>query len=104
MVSRTPDVDAEFSPKELFQAAWVVRNTSSRGWDPNGVDFEFFSGARMYTDASIYDLPNYVDIGSQITLSVTMAAPKDAGTYRTVWTLKQGKNDFCHLDLRIVVK
>lgn len=103
LVSRTPDVDAHFSPKQLFQAAWIVRNTSSRAWDPNGVDFEFFSGAKIYTGPAIYDLSGGVAIGELITLSVTMAAPKSAGTYRTVWTLKQGKDDFCHLDLRIVV-
>lgn len=104
LVSQSPDDGARFDAKENFTATWKVKNTGDATWDSNSVDFAFLSGTKMYRAAAVYDLPSSVAVGDPITLSVPMAAPKNSGSYRTVWTLRQGNDDFCHVDLRIVVR
>ncbi len=103
LVSQTPADGTIFDPRQKFTATWEIKNTGEVPWDATAVDFEYFSGAKTYTGTTIYDLPNNVAVNHSVTLSVAMAAPKSAGSYRTVWTLRKGKIDFCHVDLQLVV-
>ncbi len=103
LTSQTPANGTHYSPKKNFTVKWTLKNIGQNDWDQTVVDFEFLSGAKMFTGASIYDLPNNVVVGKSVTLSVPMAAPKADGTYNSVWSLKQGKNDFCHVNIRIIV-
>jgi hypothetical protein len=103
LVSQSPDDGTHFDAKKTFTASWKVKNTGSDTWDSNSVDFAFFSGTKMYTGATLHDLPSSVAVGDSITLTIAMAAPKDPGSYKTVWALRLNKNDFCHVNLRIVV-
>ena len=110
LLSQTPGNGTYFDPRESFTVAWKVRNTGSRTWYRDTVEFAYSSGARMY-DKQVYKLP--VDIPRQeyVTLKVAMTAPRNSGTYRTVWSLRRGDvaypnpdvDYFCHVDLRIRV-
>jgi hypothetical protein len=110
LLSQTPGNGTYFDSRESFTAAWKVRNTGSRTWYTDTVEFAYFSGTRMY-DKQVYKLP--VDIPRQeyVTLKVAMTAPRNSGTYRTVWSLRRGDiaypnpgtDYFCHVDLTIRV-
>jgi hypothetical protein len=49
------------------------------------------------------DLPTSVDPDETITLKVSMNAPGNDGNYKTVWTLRQGRTQFCRLNIEIKV-
>ncbi len=100
---QTPGDGTVYGPRDRFTATWVIQNTGDVRWDSSDIDFEYFSGAKTYVGTTIYDLPNNVKVGDSVTVSVAMAAPKSAGSYRTVWTLRKGKLDFCHVALQLVV-
>jgi hypothetical protein len=110
LLSQTPGNGTYFDPRESFTVAWKVRNTGSRTWYRDTVEFAYSSGTRMY-DKQVYKLP--VDIPRQeyVTLKVDMTAPRNSGSYRTVWSLRRGDvaypnpgtDYFCHVDLRIRV-
>ncbi len=104
LLSQSPADGSQYSPKQNFTAAWNIKNTGDVPWDTSAVDFRYFSGSKMFTGAAAYDLPDAVAVNDDVTLSVPMVAPKNSGSFRTVWTLQRGKNDFCHVDVRIVVK
>lgn len=110
LLSQTPGNGTYFDARESFTVAWKVRNTGSRIWYRDTVEFAYASGTRMY-DKQVYKLP--VDIPRQeyVTLKVEMTAPRNSGTYRTVWSLRRGDvaypnpnvDRFCHVDLTIRV-
>jgi hypothetical protein len=103
LLSQSPPDGAKFAAKENFKVTWKIKNTGLAKWDAGTVDFAYFSGTKMFTGAQFYDLPKDVGIDGSITLSVPMAAPRNSGSFKTVWALKRGKSDFCHVDLQIVV-
>jgi hypothetical protein len=51
----------------------------------------------------LYDVNVDVAAGATVTFIVPEVAPKNSGTYTTVWALTRGNLDFCHVDLTIVV-
>jgi len=109
LLSQTPADGSHFSAKSSFTVAWKVKNTGSK-WDSDTVDFAYFSGTRMYTK-QVYHLPVDIPRGEYVTLKVPMTAPKNAGSYRTVWSLRRGQvaypnpgdQSFCHVDVTIRV-
>ncbi len=103
LVGQTPADGSIFDPREQFSAAWTIKNTGVGSWDSTSIDFEYFSGAKTYVGTTAYDLPNDVPVNKSVTISVAMKAPKGAGSYRTVWTLRRGKVDFCHVSLQLNV-
>lgn len=103
LTSQTPSDGTHYPAKQNFKVTWTIKNTGLDTWDSTNVDFEYLSGTKMFTGASVYDLPNNIAVNKSVSLSVPMAAPKAPGSYRTVWTLRQGHDDFCHVDLRILV-
>lgn len=103
LTAQTPANGTHFAPKKTFGVKWTIKNTGENDWDSTNVDFEYLSGQKMFTGAAIYDLPNSIAVGKSVTLNVPMAAPKADGTYNSVWSVKQGKNDFCHVNIRIIV-
>ena len=64
----------------------------------------------MY-DKRVYKLPVDVPRQEYVTLKVDITAPRNNGTYRTVWSLRRsdvaypnpGTDYFCHVDLTIRV-
>ena len=99
----SPPNGSSFSPRDDFDAFWTVTNIGQRNWDRTDVDYLYSSGAKIHK-VSGYDLEKNVRAGNSIDLGVDMQAPKDSGTYSTVWTMRVGNNTFCPLRLTIVVR
>ena len=102
LVSQKPEDGTEFKPNANFDMVWTVQNTGSKTWQADDVDFAYVSGRKMH-DQEIYDLPKNVPTGESVNMTVDMIAPKVAGDWKTVWSLQAGGDDFCHVDLTIVV-
>ena len=103
LTAQTPDDGATIGKKQTFSASWTVRNTGTLTWDANNTDFVYVSGAKL-TSLKVADLPKSVATGETVTLKLTLEAPNQADTYKTVWILHSGKDDFCRLDITIVVQ
>jgi hypothetical protein len=98
-----PPNGSTFEPRDDFDVFWTVRNIGQRNWDRTDVDYIYSSGAKIHK-ISGYDLDSNVRVGNTIELGVDMQAPKDPGTYSTVWTMRIGNNEFCPLRFTIVVR
>lgn len=111
LLSQTPANGTYFDSRESFTVAWKVRNTGSRVWYRDTVEFAYYSGTRMY-DKQVYKLPVDIPRHEYVTLKVGMTAPRNSGTYHTVWSLRRGGvaypnpggDYFCHVELRIRVR
>lgn len=103
LIAQDPEDGTELAPKTDFDAVWEVRNTGSASWDADNVDFGYVSGRKMHKKA-LYDLPKNVNKGESVDLVVDMVAPAENGTYKVVWSLRRGGEDFCHVNLTIRVK
>ena len=90
------------SPRERFDVGWKVKNTGSVAWEPGNTDFMYVGGTKMY-QAAVLPLPTEVAPGDVFALSAALLAPKNPGTYMTVWALHRGGNSFCRVSLEIIV-
>ncbi len=102
LLSQSIKNGSHFSPREDFEMGWKVRNNGTSAWDPGSVDFAYFSGTRMYQFSPAH-LQTSVDHGDTVALGASLVAPKNSGTYTTVWALRRGNYDFCHVSIRIIV-
>jgi hypothetical protein len=98
-----PPNGSAFNPRDDFDVLWTVRNIGRRNWERTDVDYIYSSGAKIHK-VSGYDLAANTAVGNSIDLGVDMQAPKDPGTYSTVWTMRVGNNTFCPLRFTIVVR
>jgi len=103
LASQDPLEDSLVAKGREFAVIWRVINVGANAWDGNSVDYHYLNGEKIHK-TSAYDLPASVPTGGQIDIIVNMQAPKEEGSYRTTWTLRTGKKDFCKLKLTIVVK
>jgi hypothetical protein len=103
LVSVSPANGTSFKARDNFDATWRVKNTGTKNWDRNSVDFMYLSGAKIHKVAG-YDLSQTINTGQTADLTVDMVAPKDSGTYSTTWTLMVGNKTFCNMSLTVVVK
>ena len=99
----TPPNGSSFNPRDDFDVVWTVRNIGQRNWDRTNIDYIYSSGAKIHK-ISGYDLPKNVKVGNSIALGVDVQAPKDPGTYQTVWTMRSGSKTFCPMTYTLVVK
>lgn len=81
-----------------FYAYFTVVNTGTTPWTSNTVDFVYKSGV-VQEDARIQDLRSTVASGSQVTFKVFYVAPKKAGEYGAIWTLRVGHKSFCGMSM-----
>jgi hypothetical protein len=103
ILSVSPANGTSMNPRNDFDATWKVKNTGTKTWDRNSVDFIYSSGAKIHKIAG-YDLSSDVSSGGTINLGVDMVAPRNSGTYTTTWVLTVGSNNFCSMSLTIVVR
>jgi len=103
LVSVDPPNGTTFDARADFDAVWRVRNNGQSTWDRNSVDYIFLSGDQFHK-VSGYDLSENVRAGETTNLTVDMEAPRNPGTYTTRWTLRVASDNFCTLELRIVVR
>jgi hypothetical protein len=99
----SPPNGSGFDPRDDFDVFWTVRNIGQRNWDRTDIDYIYLSGAKIHK-VSGYDLPENVRVGNSVELGVDVQAPKDPGTYSTIWTMRRGDNEFCPLRFTIVVR
>lgn len=103
VLSQTPAINGVVAKSSTFEARWNVANIGKAGWDSNNADYHYISGTKLHKGA-VRDLPSSVSPGATIDLVVDMTAPADPGTYSTSWKMNVGKNEFCPLDLTIIVE
>jgi hypothetical protein len=103
ILSQTPLNNAVIAKSSVFEARWLVANIGKSGWDSNNADYRYVGGTKFHTSA-IRDLEKSVSPGETIELVVNMQSPAEAGTYATSWKLNVGKNEFCPLELSIIVE
>lgn len=99
----SPPNGSSFEPRDDFDVFWTVRNIGQRNWDRTAVDYIYSTGAKIHK-VSGYDLSENVRVGNSLELGVDMQAPKDPGTYTTIWTLRTGERVFCPMRFTIVVR
>ncbi len=91
------------SPEAKFSLSYTLRNTGTKTWTINGVDYVYLSGFR-HEGTRIQDLPSTITPGNTITLRIQFIAPKKLGIYNSIWTLKVGNHPFCRVKLSFEVK
>ncbi|PKN82717.1 MAG: hypothetical protein CVU46_17890 [Chloroflexi bacterium HGW-Chloroflexi-8] len=104
LTSVTVTAPNPMSARYDFDAVWTIKNTGSKDWETNLLDYKYWSGTKMNNYADLYDLPTRVAKGESITLRVDMTAPSSAGTYTSTWALVDGNTVYCYLPVTITVK
>lgn len=103
VISQEPPNESIIPPKNSFTTTWEVYNIGTEAWFESDTDYRYSSGERLH-DTSAYDFDETVPPGGTIKLSTKMTAPNESGTYKTVWRIRVGKNEFCAMTQTIVVK
>ncbi|HWQ83756.1 MAG TPA: NBR1-Ig-like domain-containing protein, partial [Anaerolineales bacterium] len=85
-----PD-NTELQPGQSFTKTWRLRNIGSCAWT-TGYSLVFLSGDAM--GGASADMPQRVEPGSSIDLSVNLIAPNTAGTYKGNWMLRDRDGRF----------
>ncbi len=104
VVSVSPASGTQVDPGYDFDGVWVIKNTGTKTWSLGEVDFNYLKGTKFQKYADGFDLPQAVNPGGQLTLTVDMAAPHEKGTYTTTWILVKGNTNICRLNLDLTVK
>ncbi len=101
--SVSPANGTSFNGRAEFDVSWKVKNIGQKNWSEGAIDFVFDSGTSMSSTAG-YDLPTDVKRGETIDLAVDLRAPRQSGSYTTIWALRRGNNSFCKMSLMINVR
>ena len=108
-ISQTPADWTVMTRRQDFDARWTVRNTGSKVWGRTAIDLAYYSGAKMSTRGTVFDLPKNVGLGGKVVLAVDMNAPKNNGWYTANWGLTTAgsgnskKQFFCLVSISIGV-
>lgn len=79
-----PD-DTSFSPGVSFVKTWRLENIGDCNWTTS-FDVIWSSGDKM--GATVVDMPEKVEPGETVDISVTFTSPEDPGDYRGYWLIK----------------
>lgn len=104
ILSQIPSNNTVFASSSVFEARWLVANIGKSGWDSNNADYRYTGGSRLHQGGVVRDLEASVSPGGTIELVVSMQSPADPGTYSTSWKINVGKNEFCSMELTIIVQ
>jgi len=77
---------SNFAPGTVFTKTWRLQNTGSCTWTKN-YDLVYIGGERMEARREI-PLPNDVEPGKNVDLSVGMTSPDATGGYKGYWKLR----------------
>jgi len=103
IIGSSPRNAVPVSPRQKFTIFVSLKNTGTRTWTNNGVDFVYRGGFR-HIGTRIQDLPDTIVPGNSITLKIQFEAPKKLGLYRSNWSLQVGNHPFCGLRVAFEVK
>jgi hypothetical protein len=87
-----------FIPNHDFVKTWRFQNTGACTWT-TGYSLAYISGDPMSAPAAV-NLPNEVQPGQFVTVSVPMFAPAEAGTYTGYWMLRSDSNEYFGFGLK----
>lgn len=102
VVSSFPASNAIYSAGGDFDGRWTLKNVGTQVWEGN-VDLVYRSGTKFQASQDAVDLPNAVGVGASADVIVDMFAPREPGTYETIWALRKDSTYFCELKLVIKV-
>jgi hypothetical protein len=92
-----------FKPGEVFTKTWRIKNAGNSTWTP-GYALVFISGDKLGAPDRMGLLANVSPAGT-VDISVSMAAPTTAGSYRGFWRLKntagQYIGDSVYVDIKV---
>jgi len=103
IVSQSPKEGAAFASKASFETRVQIMNNGTNTWDSNSADFRYVGGEQIHKTA-VFDLPKSVAPGGTVEFTIPMQAPADPGPYNTRWQIAMGKERFCTVTVKIVVK
>lgn len=103
ILSQTPQNNSVMAVSSTFEARWLVANIGKSGWDSNNADYRYSGGSKLHQGA-VRDFEASVSPGGTIELVVSMQTPSTPGTYSTTWKINVGKEEFCPMDLTIIVQ
>ena len=103
ITSVSPPFDATLSAGQPFSAHWKLLNNGTETWDRNAIDYSYFSGAKIFEGPKARDLDASIGIGGTMEIVIKMNAPKEPGTYTSVWKLNIGQESFCSMTIIIIV-
>lgn len=106
VVAQFPADGFEASPGQDIAVTWRIQNVGSRDWAKESIDIGYISGEKMAIGGTLFDLSKTVPAGQVGDIMLTFEAPKNknAGAYRTVWSLFRGSTPFCEFSFSLVVK
>jgi hypothetical protein len=100
--SVSPSTADIVAPGSQFTVRWVVINTGGTTWTTQYA-LAYWSGMRFEMQKS-QNLPFDVARNDDITLTATLKAPGNPGTYNTTWAIWNGYTPTCLMSLSVVVK
>jgi hypothetical protein len=103
IVSQSPKEGTSFAPKASFETRVQIMNNGTETWDSNSADFRYIGGDQIHKTA-VFDFPKSVATGETVDFTIPMQAPADSGPYNTRWQIAMGKERFCTVTVKIVVK
>jgi hypothetical protein len=103
ITGKAPPMGTSVDRKAKFSVSWTIKNTGTKIWTSNTIDFVYTGGFRS-DERPIQDLRSTVAPGGSITVKVQLAASKFPGTYNIFWSLKVGKTKFCHMKYTFEVR
>jgi hypothetical protein len=86
LISENPPDGTIYKPGETFFKTWRIQNNSECTWNTS-YQVAFWSGDQM-GGATYYNFPQYLPPGESADVSIQLAAPDAAGTYKGEWKLK----------------
>lgn len=102
IISQDPPNGSLMQKSVDFVTRWTIANVGTNTWPSDNTDYRYISGDKLHIQP-IYDLENNVVAGNTIDLIVNMQTPASAGTYSTSWRIVIGKEQFCPLNINIIV-
>lgn len=91
------------APRANFESKLTLQNTGNELWLDKNIDFKHSAGTDMHR-TDVYDLPKSVAPGDQVTIILSMSAPRDPGTYTSTWVLATNKDTLCKVSVTVTVK
>ncbi|MDK1029619.1 MAG: NBR1-Ig-like domain-containing protein [Anaerolineae bacterium] len=95
--------DPRVAPGTSVNIKWTMENTSSNIWIESNVDFKHTGGTDMHK-IDLFDLPKSIGPGGTLSMTVSMIAPNNSGTYTSTWSVRDSKNTYCEVSANIIVK
>lgn len=103
VTGKTPGRGVMVERKSKFYVSWTIKNTGTKIWTSNTIDFIYTGGYRS-NERPIQDLTSTVKPGGTITVRVLLTASRFPGTYNTFWSLRVGNTKFCHMKQTFEIK